>query len=453
MLLGTYLLGSQFLQDPKPDWIKINGVVLGESKKFSYKTSWSRDIGSLLDTLSKDSQITCVLYNWKTGDAYTKTGFDLTDRSDYNRNSEYTTFILKRKIQQFVPIQPPKPQPKPIVTHQYVKWVNNNFVHNEGTFVPVGPNVYWLGLTEGYEYPKKSQVIEMFEIAKKLGSTVIRSHTLGISSGSPNSLRPKDNNLNNIAWDAIDFAFYTAEQYNIKLICPLTDAYTWYNGNYGDFCKTRGIAKKDFWTNLDVRNDFKNYIFQWLNHRNKYNNKIIKDNPTLAFIELGNELGNIRQEHGSINVPTKEWLDDISTYIKSIDRNHLILGPSDECLGSKESNDFQVQNIDIYSGHFYSKDYSRLDFGLNESRKVNKPYIIGEYSTHFDDEWFRELEKRNINGSIFWNLYPHENGLASGDKIYHGDGQTVWYPEDKDTLLKISNHFRKLRGLSEITSL
>jgi hypothetical protein len=57
---------NQSIKDPKPDWIKINGVVLGESRKFSYKVSWSRDIGSLLDSLSKDPAITCVLYNWKT---------------------------------------------------------------------------------------------------------------------------------------------------------------------------------------------------------------------------------------------------------------------------------------------------------------------------------------------------------------------------------------------------
>jgi hypothetical protein len=102
MLEGIYLLGTQFVQHTNPEWVKINGVVLGESKKFSYKTSWSRDIESLLDTLSKDPNITCVLYNWKTGDAYTKSGFDLTNRSDYTRNPEFTTFILKRNIHKYV---------------------------------------------------------------------------------------------------------------------------------------------------------------------------------------------------------------------------------------------------------------------------------------------------------------------------------------------------------------
>lgn len=334
-----------------------------------------------------------------------------------------------------------------VVKCDFIKWNGRDFMNNNSKFVPVGPNIYWLGYTEEYSYPKRSQVIEMFNVASKMKSTVIRSHTLGISSGSSKSLRPFNNTLNEKAWDAIDYAFFVAGKYNIKLICPLTDAYTWFNGNYGDFCKTRGVAKKDFWTNQLVRRDFKNYIFQWLNHRNKYTGIKIKDSPSLAFIELGNELGNIRPDHGSINVPTKEWLDDISNYIKSIDKNHLILGPSDECLGSQESDDFNVRNIDVYSGHFYSKDFSRIDYGRNGAKKVNKPYIIGEYSPHFDDEWFREIEKRNVKGSIFWNLYPHENGVRGGNKIDHNDGQTVWYPEDRSKLLRISNHFRRLRGL------
>lgn len=102
MLTGTYLLGAQFIEDTNTDWVKISGVVLGESKNFSYKVSWSRDIETLLISLSRDPNITCVLYNWKTGDAYTKTGFNLGDKNDYKRNPEFTTFILKRNINKYV---------------------------------------------------------------------------------------------------------------------------------------------------------------------------------------------------------------------------------------------------------------------------------------------------------------------------------------------------------------
>ena len=448
-LIGKTLLGSLIVQDTKPGWLKINGVVLGESQKFSYKLISTKDIGGLLDTLTSDQNVSCVVYNWKNGNAYIKSGFDLNDVNDYKLNSEYSTFIVKKKG-----VVTPVVTPVVAGVSNYVTWNGNNFILNNRIFYAVGANVYWLGCTESNEYPSKPQVIEMFEIVKKMKGNTVRSHTLGISSGKQNSLRPYNNTLNENAWDAIDFAFHTAKQYNIKLICPLTDSYTWANGGYGDFCKTRNIPKSDFWTNKDVRNDFKDFIYKWLNHKNKYDNIMIKDHPTLGFIELGNELGNIRESHGSINVPTNEWLSDISNFIKSIDKKHLILGASDECLGSKESDDFKVKNIDVHQAHFYWKDYNRLDIGVNGAKNVKKPYIVGEYSAHFGNDWFKELEKReNIKGSVFWNLYPHQNGLNGGDKIDHQDGETLWYPEDKQQLTLISNHFRRLQNIPEVQTI
>lgn len=447
-LIGKSVLGSPFLQDPKAEWLKLNGVVLGESKKFSYQTTRSRDIGSLLDRLIKDSSIVCVLYNWKTGFAYTKTGFDLNDKNDYHRNEDFTTFIVKERIPQSSLPTPPTP---PISVSKFVKWGNKTFVVEGKTFHPVGPNVYWLGYTENNDYPKQSQVIEMFEIAKMMKSTVIRSHTLGISSGNSNALRPYNNTLNENAWDSIDFAFHTAKQYDIKLICPLTDAYSWANGNYGDFCKTRGVAKHDFWTNRDVRKDFKDFIYKWLNHTNKYDNVMIKDNPTLAFIELGNEF-NIRPDADSTTFPPEDWLRDITEYIKSIDSNHLVMDGTDEELG--KSNNFNITTIDCFTGHFYGQDITRLKYGASSAMKAGKPYIVGEYSGHFGDDWYNVIETTpNVVGSVFWNLYPHQNGSSGGGKVDHQDGETLWYPEDRDHLLRISNHFRRLQGLPVVNDL
>jgi hypothetical protein len=141
-------------------------------------------------------------------------------------------------------------------------------------------------------------------------------------------------------------------------------------------------------------------------------------------------------------------LTDITNYIKSIDSNHLILGPSDECLGSQTSNDFKVKNIDCYSSHFYGEDYNRIQYGAQSSQQVNKGYIIGEYSSSFGQDWFTNIEKvSNLQGTFFWSMYPHENGLNGGNTIDHNDGFTLHYPEDKSQLLLISNHLRRIQKL------
>jgi len=95
-LVNTTFLGSVFKQDPKPNWIKISGVVMGESQQYGYKVITSFDIGKILDTLYNDPLTKCVVYNWKTGTAYVKKGFDMSNPNDSKIKPEYTTFIPKR---------------------------------------------------------------------------------------------------------------------------------------------------------------------------------------------------------------------------------------------------------------------------------------------------------------------------------------------------------------------
>jgi len=457
-LVGKTLLNSVFEQDLNPNWVKINNVAVGESGMYGYNEYTSKDIGGLLNRLKQDPKIVCVVYKWSDGTAYAKSGFNLSNTGDYKAASGYTTFILKSKIPQYYkPSTPAKPstptKPSTSISKQFVSWnnANNMFMCNGKKFVPVGFNAYWLGLTEGYDYPIQDQVIEIFTIAQRMEATVVRSHTMGISSGSAKSLRPSNNTLNNDAWRAIDFAFYTAKQKGIRIIAPLVDCYSWYNGSYKHFTDTRGVQKNDFWTNLDVRNDFKKFINDWLNHTNSYTGIKIKDDPTLFMIETGNEF-NIRPDAASTTFPTEEWTRDIVNYIKSIDSNHLIMDGTDEPLG--KANNFSIPTVDCFTGHFYWNEVERLDYGANNAKRVGKAYIVGEVDSGFSSDWFRQIESRpNVSGSLFWHLYPHQYGLAGGQKINHTDGFTLWFPEDKNKLTLWSNHFRRMRGLPEINSL
>lgn len=123
-----------------------------------------------------------------------------------------------------------------------------SFFLNGAPFVAVGPNAFWLGLKQDpvIAYPSHDQIEEMFIVAGYMNSTVIRSHTLGITTGDSSlTLRPDvlnpfvsnssntagNNVFNNNAWESIDYAYFMAEKYNMKLVVPLTDAYEYYNGS------------------------------------------------------------------------------------------------------------------------------------------------------------------------------------------------------------------------------
>ena len=457
-LIRTTLLGSQFIADPNfKEWMKIDRVVMGETSKFGYRSGQNKDIGSLLRQLLNDPVVVVCLYNWSTGNYYLKSGFDMNSSTDSAVNASYTTFIVIPRVQSsfLKTVAPSASIPTP-TTSKFVKWNASlrQFTIDNKKWSLLGANCYWLGLHETGEYPLKAQITEMFTITNKMAGTVIRSHTLGISSGKPNSLRPYNNNLNDLAWDSIDFALSQAKATGIKVIPVLLDEWYWYNGNYGDFCNTRGVDKSAFWTNLDVRNDFKDFLFKWLNHINKYTGVANKNCPEIAILELGNELGNssVRISQDNISIPPKEWTTDITKYIKSIDQNHLVLCGSDECLGNKISDDFSVPQLDVYSAHFYWNDTNRLDFGSKKAYSLGKPYIIGEYDSGFGQDWYNQIASRpEVSGLIMWGLYPSIDGNLNSPPLIHNDGSTINWGDPK--LLLISNNFRKIQGLPTVWSL
>lgn len=472
--INKNLLGSTFVQDSNPNYIKIDNVVLGNSAKYGYSTVNTNDIGTLLQNSMQDGNIVVIIFNWAQNIAYIKNGFDLTDSTDCAVNTGFTSFVLISKISAAnisylcpgVATQAPVVQgaaPSAISANAqalningFVQTSNGNYTLNGRTFVPVGMNAFFLGLLqETNYYPTHAQITEIFEAARKLGATTIRSHTLGFSAESTMTLIDQNNNINPSAWDSIDFAYSEARRCSIKLIIVLCDPYQYYHGSINTFCAPYGVPKEQFFTHPTPRINFKNYIKQYLSHVNSYTNIAIKDSITVAFLELGNELGNIRPDAGSTALPTQDWIQDISTYIKSI-TPILILNGSDECLGGSTSNDFSVNTVDTYSSHFYWNDYSRMNNDANNASNAGKGFIIGEYSSQFDINWFKTIESiGNVKGSFAWSIYPHDNGAHDGNRVNHGDGFTFWYDYNTDAnnvvLLNLANHFRRMQKLPEIS--
>ena len=87
-----------------------------------------------------------------------------------------------------------------------------------------------------------------------------------------------------------------------------------------------------------------------------------KNDPTILAWETGNELGAYRLGEGA---PPASWTSTIALYIKSIDKNHLVIDGSDGLYNSAGSPipGLGVSGVDIVSDHFYrerSSDSSRV---------------------------------------------------------------------------------------------
>jgi mannan endo-1,4-beta-mannosidase len=126
-------------------------------------------------------------------------------------------------------------------------YARNSYVYRNGTSLMLlgkpwtasGANVYWLGLDENVippkgepfyapfnaSYPTKGRTTEVMKTLVMMGATLIRAHTLGVSTGNPLSLSPSLGVYNDAAFEPMDWAVFQARQHGLRIFAPLTDNY------------------------------------------------------------------------------------------------------------------------------------------------------------------------------------------------------------------------------------
>ena len=156
-----------------------------------------------------------------------------------------------------------------------------------------GVNLYWLGLDEnegGIHLPTPFRVTDgLTTVAGVLPGTVLRAHTLGISTGSPLSFEPALGVFNHSNLAAADFAIAEAERLGLRVIVPLTDNWRYYHGgkhNFVEWCG--GTDEALFYTDACAIAAFKDYIKERLAHVNPFTGRRASDEPAIGMWETGN---------------------------------------------------------------------------------------------------------------------------------------------------------------------
>ena len=307
--------------------------------------------------------------------------------------------------------------------HSYGSFVtrsNSQLLLDNHAFRFAGANLHWLALEDSGNYPSQFEVEDGLATAKAMGLTVVRSHSLGISVGCSNCIEPKLGEFNQTAFSHVDYAINLARVYGLHLIIPLTDNYHYTSGGKHTFTDWRGISDENkFYTNTQVINDFKTYIYTLLNHVNVYTHIKYKDDPTIMAWETGNEL-----------FPVTSWTQQISAYLKGIDQKHLVMD------GQKGVNPLAnlLPNVDIVSNHYYPMSVNQLMSDMLAAKIAKKVFIVGEFQWN-DAYGGDSLESflssiaanTSISGDLFWELWPHSSqyGFISNEAKF-----TLHYPGD-----------------------
>lgn len=322
----------------------------------------------------------------------------------------------------------------------------------------VGPNVYWLGLDENVtppdgqpydpatksSYPTKERITEVMAVVNALGGTMIRAHTLGVSTGNPLSLWPEQGVVNEEAFDTIDWAVYQAGLYGVRLLVPLVDNYDYYHGGKYNFLRWAGYNLtqtsdstnpeiQQFYTNATILSAFKDYITTLLTHTNPYTNLTYAADPTIFAYETGNELSGA--VWGDKDCPAA-WVREIARHVKALAPAKLLF---DGTYGVNEAH-LGIDEVDVFSDHFYPVDDAKLQAGVDAVAAAGKVYFAGEYdwvgASGGDDleSFFDRLEKSPaVGGDAFWSLFGRD-APDCDTFVNHSDGFTLQYgnPSNSD---------------------
>ncbi len=282
--------------------------------------------------------------------------------------------------------------------------------------------------TSPWRLTNEFEIADALEAVKQMGGRVVRIYALSVKKPGEDPNIPRHitgpGEFNEEAFESLDMALAIANRKGIRIIFPFIDNWRWWGGLEA-YPQYRGKTREDFWTDEELFEDYKKIVSYVVNRTNSVTGvKYIDDKAILAW-ETGNEL-----------TCPHEWTAKAAAYIKSIDKNHLVIDGYHTITLRDES--IEDENIDIVTTHHYpKKDHDIVGHIKNNiaRTKGKKPYFVGEFGfvpTDYVEKILQavidsnasgiliwSLRFRNRDGGFCWHTEPHGNDLY---KAYHWPG-------------------------------
>ncbi|KAL1353675.1 mannan endo-1,4-beta-mannosidase 7-like [Arachis hypogaea] len=326
----------------------------------------------------------------------------------------------------------------------FVKARGIQLVLNGNPYYANGFNAYWL-MFEASEPSQRNKVSSAFQDASSLGLNIAR--TWAFSDGGYKPLQYSPGSYNEDMFQGLDFVISEAKKYGMKLVLSLVNNYEDMGGKkqYVEWGRSQGQSinsEDDFYTNPVVKGYYKNHI--------------------------------------------KGWIEEMASYVKSIDGNHLLEAGLEGFYGQskQETNpsfqagtDFiannQIPEIDFatvhsypdqwLSGSSYEDQISFLSHWLNEhiqdaQNTLHKPVLFAEFgistktfgsNTKPRDQFYNTVYSKIYSsasgggaavGCLFWQL------LDQGMDTFR-DGYEVVISESPSTASLIAQESQKMNRI------
>ena len=269
--------------------------------------------------------------------------------------------------------------------------------------------------TNVWRMPDAYEIRDALESIRAMGGTVTRMYTITVRREDDTPDIPRyvtgPGQFNEEAFRALDQVMAIANEAGVRVIIPFVDNWPWMGGR-AEYAAFRGKKPDDFWSDPQIKEDFKQTISYIINRKNTITGTTYRDDKAILAWETGNEL-----------YSPDAWVEEIAAYIKAQDKNHLVL----DGVAPNRLRDETLANphTDIITTHHYEKDPRDMVLNIRASAakaKGKKPYLIGEFGflgLTGVEEVLREVESHpGICGALIWSLRFHSR-----------DGGFYWHSE------------------------
>ena len=303
---------------------------------------------------------------------------------------------------------------------RFISWNIPNLLAIEDAFEFLGESPW--------KWPNEFEIRDALISARQMGGTVVRPYVITVfregSDMGENVHVLGPGRFNEEAFRTLDLVLKVANEEGVRVIIPLVDNWKWMGG-VDQYAAFRGKKGKEFWTDPQLIEDFKQTLRYIVNRRNSYTGQTYRDDKAIFGWETGNELDS-----------TPEWTAEIAACLKQLDGNHLVI--DGRSLHGMPLASLEIDDVDVVTTHHYPNLGNNAASVLKAAQlaKGRKAYFVGEFGFLSLDEAQRVfdtvIDNDHISGALYWSLRFHrrEGGFywhhepLGGDlfKAYHWPG-------------------------------
>jgi mannan endo-1,4-beta-mannosidase len=302
-----------------------------------------------------------------------------------------------------------------------------NLQAHESQLIPDGSN----------RFPDEFETRDAFETLRRLGARATRTFALSVYSPLDHGVAvyiTGRRQYNEQAFRCLDRVLALAHEYDVRLIIPViaTQSFGTIRG-VDEFAALSGkTATGAFWTDPEVKADFRSLLEYLANRRNTVDGLLYKDEPSILAWQLGNEFftywGDRKLPRSDWEVPITRWSVDMAAALRKIDPNHLIMEAGGDRPALLASPDIDVMSTHVYEyWNRLSGDPTDLTEAMHLDWNVcrgKKPLIVDEFGLGSVDNCRHLMEAiraEGVCGGLLWSLRVHRR---DGGFFCHNEGGT-----------------------------